>query len=78
MSANSWGLYRDRNTGRVGEYPADAAAIFDNLEPVDSEYDDCVDCKYDYATDDVADDYGFDSADLGVSDEDYEEDEDDK
>lgn len=68
MSANSWGLYRDRNTGRVGEYPADAAAIFDNLEPVDSEYDDCVDCDYEYDNAVEVDDYDFE----------YEEDEDDK
>lgn len=68
MSANSWGLYRDRNTGRVGEYPTDAAAIFDNLEPVEDHKDDCVDCNYEYDEFDVTEDS------LG---EDYEEDEDD-
>lgn len=73
MSANSWGLYRDRNTGRVGEYPTDAAAIFDNLEPVEG-HGDCVDCNYGY--DDVADGYGFDVTEDSLG-EDYEEDEDD-
>lgn len=68
MSANSWGLYRDRNTGRVGEYPTDAAAIFDNLEPVEGHEGDCVDCNYEYDEFDVTEDS------LG---EDYEEDEDD-
>lgn len=68
MSANSWGLYRDRNTGRVGEYPADAAAIFANLEPVEGREDECVDCNYAYDEFDVTEDS------LG---EDYEEDEDD-
>lgn len=69
MSANSWGLYRDRNTGRVGEYPTDAAAIFDNLEPVEDHEDNCVDCNYEYDEFDVTEDS------LG---EDYEEDEDDQ
>lgn len=75
MSANSWGLYRDRNTGRVGEYPTDAAAIFDNLEPVEDHKDDCVDCNYGY--DDVADGYGFDATEDSLE-EDYELDEEDE
>ena len=81
MSANSWGLYRDRNTGRVGEYPADAAAIFTNLEPVsDEEAKDCIDCEFDaYPEDDVADDYGFDVLPVaieGAGELDYEDEED--
>lgn len=44
MSANKWGFYRDRNTGRTGEYPCDVARLFDNLEPVESA--DCADCKF--------------------------------
>ena len=75
MSANSWGLYRDRNTGRVSEYPTDAAAIFANLEPVEDHEDDCVDCNYDYA---VADNDGFDIVvEVDDYDSEYEEDEED-
>lgn len=70
MSANSWGLYRDRNTGRVGEYPTDAAAIFDNLEPVEDHEDECVDCNYEYDEFDNSEDSGEEDYELDEEDED--------
>lgn len=70
MSANSWGLYRDRNTGRVGEYPTDAAAIFDNLEPVEDHEDDCVDCNYEYDEFDATEDSLEEDYELDEEDED--------
>lgn len=64
MSANTWGLYRDRNTGRTGFYPEDAAAIFDSLEPIDPTEDECVDCFIVVEEDD----YDIEDDDLGLDD----------
>lgn len=55
MSANTWGYYRDVDTGKVAYLPCDAASVLPNLVPTEDDGD-CVDCASDYGTTEVYED----------------------